>query len=443
VNTTVSCKTARWQEIHTQALVGFDAKWYAAWEARALGGLSTCNCRKDWHELTRQHPPPLDGTPDEQFRWAWKVHDAVSERINADGSGRTRKRITLPQAYSTYRRSGEYERDVSYLFDGAVDVVIPYCDADKKYVGEAVASVLASDHVTPTVHVVYDAGETANETARSGHPTNSRLSLRESSEKTRHVGCTFAPRTATLTECYPPAELVCSTGFSRSLPPEGGTTNRARIRHYTTPHRLGPYRIANAIAVHHASSKYLALNDADDTSTPDRLWRQLATMQRYGYEMTSGSMVNFVDGDEPALELRRQREGIIESGRAFRHVPHGRCINSIRTVRRDMFLDLGGFTDSICSVDFDFDNRAHYAGVPVFWGTDIVGNRRLHSSSLTNGPEFAHLSQNRQAANQLVLDNLAKLQANPTRETARELGCIRPDDRCDAVFRELSELLRD
>ncbi|GAB5402810.1 MAG: hypothetical protein Aurels2KO_10410 [Aureliella sp.] len=390
-----------WEELHTEALVGFGASWYSQWEARAMRGITNCNCRRHWRELKEKHRPPIDGTPDEQFRWAWKVHDLVSERINSDGSGRTRKRITLARAYGIYRKQGQYETDPSYLFDANIDVVIPYCDADRKYAREAIAAILASEHVTPTVHVVYDYPSPAPPAGMWGRSTLS------------------------LTECYPSTNL-----------PAG-----PNVRHYTTPHRYGPYRIANSIAVHHASSKYLALNDADDTSTPDRLWRQLATMQRYGYEMTSGSMVNFVDGDEPALELRRQREGVIESGRSFHHVPNGRCINSIRTMRRETFLDLGGFADAVCSVDFDFDNRAYYAGVPVFWGTDVIGRRRLHGQSLTNGPEFGHRTTNRLQANQRVLDNLATIQAAPNVETARELGGIGAGDRCTAVCRDLVELL--
>jgi hypothetical protein len=93
-------------------------------------------------------------------------------------------------------------------------------------------------------------------------------------------------------------------------------------------------------------------------------------------------------------------------------------------MRREMFLELRGFSDAICSVDFDLDNRAHYAGVPVYWGTDVIGRRRLHSQSLTNGPEFAHTSANRQRSNQLVRNNLAKLQATPGFDTAASLGAI-------------------
>lgn len=281
--------------------------------------------------------------------------------------------FSLAQAYGIWRKSGTYETDTKYLTDNRVDVVIPFCAADSQYVAEAVRSILAQQHVEPIIHCVAD------------------------------------------NNCAVPTDLELR-----------------RVRIHRMPSRLGPYRIANYIASQHAESNYLALLDADDIATPDRLWRQLATMQRFGYEMTSAAMQQFVQRRTAFIDDRFAREQVVRSGDKFHHVPNGRCLNSVRAMQLSMFLDLGGFADNICSMDFDFDNRCHYAGVPVFWSDDVIGYRRLHPDSLTNGPEYAHDTDRRSAANQLVLDNLAALQSAPNRDTARSLGALLSDK---AVYR--------
>jgi hypothetical protein len=354
-----------WFPLHEYAIANWDNwDWRAArkfvreWVAAIPDG--GCNCPANWaaHKITIR-----TDTPEHFFADANDAHNVVSKSID-------KPELTLGQAYGIWRKRGEYETDLEHLADNRVDVVIPYCNADVAFVDEAIRSIIDQEHIEATIHVAYDS------------PTKG------------------------------PSQIKRLRSFA---------AKRSRIIRYESRGRMGPYRIANAV-VEHCKTNYLALLDADDIATPDRLWRQLATMQRFGYEMTSGSMVNFCQSDEPSLELRRQQEIVIESGVEFSHVPVGRCVNSVRTMSLAMFRRLRGFTPETCSMDFDFDNRAHFAGVPTFWGSDIVGRRRLHSASLTNGPEYAHHTQLRKTCNQICRDNLSKLQASPTEATARSFG---------------------
>lgn len=321
------------------------------WVANIPG--ESCNCPENWaaHSITIR-----TDAPEHFFADANAAHNIVSESIN-------KRALTLGQAYGIWRRRGKYETELDHLADNRIDVVIPYCDADKQFVDEAIRSIVAQEHVVPTVHVVFD---------------NS------------HDG---------------PMELKRERDFA--------VGPRARIIRYHTLGRMGPYRIANAVSLQ-CKTRYLANQDADDHSTPDRLWRQLATMQRFGYEMTGGAMRNYQDGESAT--------SVIESGAEFTHVPVGRCINSVRTMSLAMFRRLRGFTPHMCSMDFDFDNRAHFAGVSRFFGTDVIGHRRLHGASLTNGGEYAHRSANRKATNDIVLRNLEALRASPTEAIAQQFG---------------------
>jgi hypothetical protein len=155
-------------------------------------------------------------------------------------------------------------------------------------------------------------------------------------------------------------------------------------------------------------SDYIAIQDADDTSHPDRLWRQIAMMEASDAEMISSSMQQMAEPccTEEALQ-RMRREPVLRAGTAYLSAPFGRVVNSTRTMRLAWFQKLNGFADLFCGGDFDFDNRSHLLGGNTIHDQQIMATRRLHGGSLTTAPTYCIGSAARNATNQIVLDNLA------------------------------------
>ena len=144
----------------------------------------------------------------------------------------------------------------------SVDVVVPFCTTDAQYLVQCLRGLDAQKHVTVTAHVCGD-------------------------------GCEW---------------------------PELPAFRRLQLRRYNTPGEWGPYRIANGIvAGENCRSEFLAIQDADDISHPDRLWRQLVSLMTSGAEMISSRTENFVtpeQSDSKILHARRSREP---------YVPHAPC----------------------------------------------------------------------------------------------------------------------
>lgn len=250
--------------------------------------------------------------------------------------------------------------------DPEVDVVIPFCAGDAKYLTECVQSVLNQEHVTVCLHVAAD-------------------------------GCPF---------------------------PEDLPTDD-RIRRYTTPGQWGPYRIANEIS-RRCRSEFLAIQDADDVARPERLWRQIAILRSTGAEMVSSAAKNFVtpeQADNPDLLRRVQLEAVVTPGKTFPSNPLGRCANTTRTMMLSLFRRMNGFRSIRCTGDFEFDNRCRFLGVHIIDDQHIASDRRVHNSSLTNG-SFRMGTPQRQADMREVMQTIELLRASPTLVTARSRGSL-------------------
>ena len=291
------------------------------------------------------------------FEDANYAHNLINAAIH--GPVKRRYHVPIAEAYGIWRKSGEYEPLLPAAWrTPTVDVVIPFHAGDAQFVREAVEAILAQRFVRPIVHVVAD-------------------------------GCDWPDL------------------------PDG-------VLKYEAAGGVGPYRIANAIAMHHAWGLWLAIQDADDVSHPDRLWRQVATMERYGYEMTSCSAANFTN--DPTLVGRLSNEPVVKAGRVYSTVPYGRHVNTTRMMTRAMFLRLNGFADMMCVGDFEFDNRAHLAGVPSFWSSDVLADRRLQGESLTNGDRFRYGTSGRADETRKLEAFLAQMKANP--HDAAAIGAV-------------------
>jgi hypothetical protein len=300
-------------------------------------------------------------SPASFFASANEAHNSVSRQLTIEK--KPHKLFNLAQSYGIWRREGLYESTPT-LPHPTVDIIIPFHQGDQQFVSESIQALLSQNNVVPIIHLVSD---------------------------------------------------------SDLLFPEVPTS----VRKYRTTGKWGPYRIANSIVRYYAQSSFIALQDADDISHPDRLWKQIATMQKYGYEMTSCSMEQFLCPTyTDKIKERYECEPLLKSGTKFFHVPGGRCINSCRTMTKAMFERVNGFPDQMCSVDFHLDNVAWLLDIPIFWSTQILGRRRLHKDSITNGAAYAVGTPLREACNKYVSDALKVLQQNPTLEQARKFGAL-------------------
>jgi hypothetical protein len=95
---------------------------------------------------------------------------------------------------------------------------------------------------------------------------------------------------------------------------------------------------------------------------------------------------------------------------------------------RELFERINGFPDQTCSVDFHFDNLRELLNVPVFWSKQVLGRRRLHKHSLTNGPEYEMGTKLREEANRYVMNCLEAMQEKPSLAHARSFSAM-----CEAM----------
>ncbi len=248
-----------------------------------------------------------------------------------------------------------------------VDVVVPFHDGDADFLPECLRGLSAQEHVSADVHVISD-------------------------------------------------------GSRWPQLPAGVSHGAARFHYYETPGGWGPYRITNAVFPF-LRSDLLAIQDADDISLPQRLWRQAATLQATGCEMISSAAWNFYHS--PAdRDSCRQTPAIVRPGRVTKSTPFGTCVNGTRMICRDTFERLNGFADIPASGDYQFDGRAGGAGVHIYHDQTILLRRRLHIASNTNGP-LRIGSNKRVELNGVMRHDVDSMRLSPTLANAQRLGALR------------------
>lgn len=254
-----------------------------------------------------------------------------------------------------------------------IDVVIPYCESDRHLAVEAVNCIIHQKHCSPIIHAVAD-------------------------------------------NCEPIKSPFC--------------------KHYRTTSNIGPYLIVNSL-VSHFTTDYIAIQDADDLSYTNRLWKQIALLeeseveqaslrsevQRVGYYMTSCAMIQSpIEGYDG---IRHTIEPIIFPGLVQTAAPWGRNINSTRTMRRSFFIEMNGFGNYPMSGDYQFDSRAcslypdlcHYSD-------EILAIRRLRPESLSNRKSTGYTSEIRNELSWRVMQSCSTMKKNTTLATAKSLGYL-------------------
>lgn len=239
-----------------------------------------------------------------------------------------------------------------------IDVVIPYCQSDRHLVHEAIESIVHQRHCSPIIHAVAD-------------------------------------------NCQPIKHPFCN--------------------HYYTEKSIGPYWIVNSLSSIF-TTEFIAIQDADDLSYSNRLWKQIALLEM-GYCMTSCAMI------QSAIEKydgnRHKIEPIIFPGLTQTAAPWGRNINSTRTMLLSFFLRMNGFGDYPMSGDYQFDSRAcslypdlcHYSN-------EILAIRRLRPGSLSNADSTGYSSEIRNEVSWRVMQSCSSMKRNTTLDNARSLGYL-------------------
>lgn len=355
-------KESHWPKLHQYAIDRWDTwsttdaqAFYTQWRSEIPR--YACDCEQRWAKYEREHSPDFSSAR------AWFVYSVEAHNfVSAEHVKPPKPRISLAQAYGIYRRSGRLSTKVP-AGRPLVDVIVPFCEADKQYLIECLDAIYKSERVMPIVHCVAD-------------------------------GCEF-PQTE-----YP-------------------------IRRYQTAGGLGPYRIANSLVRDaHIVSEIVAIQDVDDLMLSNRLWQQLASMQEWGYQMVGGAMQQ--EPMENYRGQAHIVEPVLYSWRTYRTAPKGHLVNGTRMIEAELLRQVNGFADWPCSADVDLCNRiSHlpwYESIPVLGSDEIVAVRRLHGASLTNGPAYCIGSDARKDMAELVDANIEAMQQSPSLETARSMG---------------------
>lgn len=254
--------------------------------------------------------------------------------------------------------------DTPLPFNPKVDVIIPYCEVDKHLVKDALASIVNQQFTHPIIHLVAD-------------------------------GCT---------PLFPPQRIEHATYTLIS---------------HVNEKAVGPYITTNYL-VPQFTTPYIAIQDADDTSSPSRLWKQIAVLEQF--DMTSAAM--YQQAMPGYTGTRHYKDPILMPGTKNTPCPGGRCINSTRTMKKSFFIKMGGFANMPCSGDFQFDNRCNLMEPPaaVHYSSEVLGIRRLHPESLSNGGRYKFGSLDRDRVAMRLMTDITTLRKSPTLETARSLG---------------------
>ena len=208
------------------------------------------------------------------------------------------------------------------------------------------------------------------------------------------------------------------------------------IRLYKTPSQYGPSLIANSIAAHHAESDVIAIQDADDLSITTRIEKQLRILDA-GFEQTSAPMVQ--EGMPNYVGDRHKKEPILYPGGTFGNVPLGRHINGTRTILLSTFIRVNGFCDLPCSGDLAFDNKTAYLGIAHSFSKEPLAIRRLHPDSMTNCPTFCRTQPGGKSVLARQIGMLHEIRESPTLEVARSQGCLdKAEPLCVVTYKEIS-----
>lgn len=197
--------------------------------------------------------------------------------------------------------------------------------------------------------------------------------------------------------------------------------NHRNCINYKTVKQIGPYWIVNLLTPHFKTG-IVAIQDADDISYSNRLWKQIAVIKS-GYIMTSCAMQQVPI--ESYTGSRHIDEPILYPGMKMSAAPWGRNINSVRTFSLEMFKRVNGFGDYPMSGDFQFDARvcSIYPDL-CHYSLEVLATRRLRPMSLSNHPDTGFKSETRHNISWKVMSTCAAMRRNTTLTSSIKLGYL-------------------
>lgn len=142
---------------------------------------------------------------------------------------------------------------------------------------------------------------------------------------------------------------------------------------YRNDRNIGPYRSLHRV-FNNVRSDFIAIQDADDISDPQRLSFSLNQLFEKNADIFGGSGITFSEQPE---ECGQRLESVLPV-----NIDH-RVLNSTMVIRRSFFQRINGFADFFCGADSEFSMRALFAGARFAISDRVVCFVRRHAGSLT------------------------------------------------------------
>lgn len=154
----------------------------------------------------------------------------------------------------------------------------------------------------------------------------------------------------------------------------------ARISLYINEKNSGcPYSKDRGVRL--ADTKYVAIMDSDDIAKPYRLEKQLSKMESEELDIIAG-YVTVIDEEGRVLykmdNLPTTHEKIAKKMRVNNCMPHPTWV-----LRKDAYLELGGYSDIQGCEDYEFLLRAIESGYKLGMIDEIVLDYRLSTQSIS------------------------------------------------------------
>jgi glycosyltransferase involved in cell wall biosynthesis len=145
----------------------------------------------------------------------------------------------------------------------------------------------------------------------------------------------------------------------------------------------GVARARNA-AARVARGKWLAIQDSDDYSHPDRLERQVAVAERYPSVGVVGSFGQRVSSSGRRLGVVPQGPTTIDAFRMLRLTTPTYVINGTALIRRDLFVEVGGYPeDYVVSEDLALYSLRLASRCDILVIPEALVSIEMHQDSLS------------------------------------------------------------
>lgn len=179
----------------------------------------------------------------------------------------------------------------------------------------------------------------------------------------------------------------------------GEYAHHDNIRLYQNERNLGPFGSFNNIC-EFAETPYIAVQDADDISLPDRIATSVNILRNAGADILGSRSELF--GEPELVEQMRHQVFASSSGESVsirnsrfpgRYHSGYFLENPTLVMRVGAFVELGGYGDfgegkrNRTGVDTDFQSRAHFARAAIATTREILVRYRCHGSSAVNHQE--------------------------------------------------------